>query len=128
LDGVPGALLVWAWADRSKLFWLQIMRHKEFVEKAQKQQQHTFEVAPRRGVLYDRNLRELAMTVLADSIYAVPSEIDDKTSVVHAAGADRPCRSQKMLDQRGADRPACRCLARLCVDCAPLSIRRPLPR
>jgi hypothetical protein len=38
-----------------------------------KQQQRTFEVAPRRGVLYDRNLRELAMTVLADSIYADPT-------------------------------------------------------
>jgi cell division protein FtsI (penicillin-binding protein 3) len=29
-------------------------------------------------VLYDRNLRELAMTVQVDSIYAVPNEIDDK--------------------------------------------------
>jgi cell division protein FtsI (penicillin-binding protein 3) len=28
-------------------------------------------------VLYDRNLRELAMTVLVDSIYAVPSELGD---------------------------------------------------
>ena len=40
--------------------------------------QRTFEVAPRRGVLYDRNLHELAMTVQADSIYADPVEIDDK--------------------------------------------------
>jgi cell division protein FtsI (penicillin-binding protein 3) len=62
-------LLVWCALIVSKLFWLQIVRHKEFVEKAQKQQQHTFEVAPRRGVLYDRNLRELAMTVQAESIY-----------------------------------------------------------
>ena len=76
--------LVWVSLIISKLFWLQVMRHKEFVEKAQKQQQHTFEVAPRRGVLYDRNLRELAMTVQADSVFAVPSEIDDKKSVVHA--------------------------------------------
>jgi len=78
--------LVWAGLIVSKLFWLQIMRHKEFVEKAQKQQQHTFEVAPRRGVLYDRNLRELAMTVQADSFFAVPSEIDDKdrAATVHA--------------------------------------------
>jgi hypothetical protein len=40
---------------------------------ANQQQQRTFEVAPRRGVLYDRNLRELAMTVLVDSVYAVPA-------------------------------------------------------
>jgi len=76
--------LVWGSLIVSKLMWLQVLRHKEFVEKAQKQQQHTFEVAPRRGVLYDRNLRELAMTVQADSVFAVPSEIDDKKATVHA--------------------------------------------
>ncbi len=58
-----------------RLTWLQVVRHKEFVERAEKQQQRGFEVAPRRGVLYDRNLRELAMTVLVDSVYAVPSEV-----------------------------------------------------
>jgi cell division protein FtsI (penicillin-binding protein 3) len=81
---VCAGLLVWVTMIVGKLFWLQIMRHPEFVEKAQKQQQHTFEVAARRGVLYDRNLRELAMTVMADSVYAVPSEIEDKKATVHA--------------------------------------------
>jgi len=70
--------LVWALAISGRLFWLQIVRHKDYVERAEKQQLRTFEVAPRRGVLYDRNLRELAMTVQADSFYAVPSEIDEK--------------------------------------------------
>jgi len=77
-------MVVWVGLIIAKLFWLQILRHHEFVEKAEKQQQHTFAVAPRRGVLYDRNLRELAMTVQADSVYAVPSEIDDKKATVHA--------------------------------------------
>ena len=70
--------LLWAGAITTRLFILQIVRHQEFVERAQKQQQRTFEVAPRRGVLYDRNLHELAMTVQADSIYADPSQIPDK--------------------------------------------------
>ena len=69
---------VWALAIGGRLFWLQVVRHKEFQERAEKQQLRTFEVAPRRGILYDRNLHELAMTVQADSFYAVPSEIDDK--------------------------------------------------
>jgi cell division protein FtsI (penicillin-binding protein 3) len=51
--------LAWSFAIASRLFWLQIMRHQEYVDRAQKQQQRTFEVAPRRGVLYDRNLHEL---------------------------------------------------------------------
>ncbi len=70
--------LLWATAIGGRLFWLQVVRHKEFQERAEKQQMRTFEVAPRRGVLYDRNLHELAMTVQADSFYAVPSEIDEK--------------------------------------------------
>jgi cell division protein FtsI (penicillin-binding protein 3) len=70
--------LLWAMAIAGRLFWLQVVRHKEYVERAARQQQRTFEVAPRRGLLYDRNLRELAMTVQVDSIYAVPTEIDDK--------------------------------------------------
>jgi len=70
--------LLWAGAITTRLFWLQIVRHREFVERAEKQQQRTFEVAPRRGILYDRNMRELAMTVLVDSIYADPTQIADK--------------------------------------------------
>ncbi len=69
---------LWAMAIGARLFWLQIIRHPEYVERAQKQQQRTFEVAPRRGILYDREGQELAMTVLVDSFYAVPSEIDSK--------------------------------------------------
>ena len=63
----------WAAVIVLRLGWVQIVRHSEFVKRAAQQQQRTFEVAPRRGMLYDRNLRELAMTVLVDSVEAVPS-------------------------------------------------------
>ena len=79
--------LGWAVLIGARLFWLQVVRHKEYVERAQRQQQRTFEVAPRRGVLYDRNLRELAMTVQVDSIFAVPSEIDDNQAAARALAA-----------------------------------------
>ena len=79
--------ILWTGAIAGRLFWLQIVRHQEFVERAAKQQQRTFEVAPRRGILYDRNLRELAMTVLADSIYADPSEIADKPAAARTLAA-----------------------------------------
>jgi len=79
--------LLWAILIASRLFWLQVVRHKEFVERAERQQERTFEVAPRRGVLYDRNLRELAMTVQVDSIFAVPSEMNDKQAAAHALAA-----------------------------------------
>jgi cell division protein FtsI (penicillin-binding protein 3) len=76
--------LLWAVAITARLFWLQLIRHSDYVERAQKQQQRTFEVAPRRGILYDRNMRELAMTVQVDSVYAVPNEIDDKDKASYA--------------------------------------------
>ena len=79
--------LLWASAIVVRLFLLQIVRHQEYVERAQKQQQRTFEVAPRRGILYDRNLHELAMTVQADSIYADPSEIADKKEAARTLAA-----------------------------------------
>ena len=79
--------LVWAGFITSRLFWLQVVRHKDYVERAQKQQQRTFEIAPRRGVLYDRNLRELAMTVQVDSIFAVPTEIDDNQTAARMLAA-----------------------------------------
>ena len=76
--------VAWSCLIAARLFVLQVARHQEFFERAQKQQQRTFEVAPRRGVLYDRNLHELAMTVQVDSIYAVPTQIDDKQTAAHA--------------------------------------------
>jgi len=76
--------VLWAFVIMGRLVLLQVVRHKEFLERAKKQQMRTFEVAPRRGILYDRNLRELAMTVQVDSIYAVPSEIANKKAVAAA--------------------------------------------
>ena len=75
----------WSVVICSRLVWLQVFRHQEFVERAAMQQEHGFEVAPRRGVLYDRNLHELAMTVLVDSVYAVPKEIGDARPPTAAA-------------------------------------------
>jgi cell division protein FtsI (penicillin-binding protein 3) len=55
--------------------------------------------------LYDRNLRELAMTVLVDSIYAVPSELGENRAadaallakVVHVDPIDRYTTEPQML-------------------------------
>ena len=95
----------WSAAIGMRLFWLQVVRHSDFVKRAAMQQQRTFEVAPRRGVLYDRNLRELAMTVLVDSVYAVPSELGENrenaaqilAKIVHADAQDNFTSQQQIL-------------------------------
>ena len=66
----------WVVAISGRLVWLQVFQNKVWLQRAAKQQTGGFEVAPRRGVLYDRNLKELAVTVQVDSVYAVPSELD----------------------------------------------------
>jgi cell division protein FtsI (penicillin-binding protein 3) len=95
-----------------RLGWVQVVRHSEFVHRAAQQQQRTFEVAPRRGMLYDRNLRELAMTVLVDSVYAVPSELGDNkenaaqilSQVVHSDPSDSFTSETRMLARFNASR------------------------
>ena len=69
--------LVWMGAALARLSYLQLFRYGDYLARAQRQQQRIVEVSPRRGVLYDRNLRELAMSVQVDSSFAVPVEIAD---------------------------------------------------
>ncbi|GGA65719.1 penicillin-binding protein [Edaphobacter acidisoli] len=95
-----------------RLVWLQVFEHHHYIERAAQQQQRTFEVAPRRGVLYDRNLRALAVTVQTDSVYAVPSELGDNresaaeilSEIVHKDPDDRFTSKQQMLARFNASR------------------------
>ncbi|HWR37257.1 MAG TPA: penicillin-binding protein [Clostridia bacterium] len=73
-------LLFWLLAISARLIFLQVVQYGDFVQRAQRQQQRTVEVAPKRGIVYDRNGHELAMSVQVDSVFAVPSEIPDQAS------------------------------------------------
>jgi cell division protein FtsI (penicillin-binding protein 3) len=103
---------VWTGLIAVRLCWLQVVRHSDFVHRAAMQQQRTFEVAPRRGMMYDRNLRELAVTVQVDSVFAVPSELGDNRAsaaeilaeIVHADPRDNFTSKQQMLARFNASR------------------------
>ena len=84
---VLGFFVFWTLAICLRLVWLQVVMRHVYVDKAQRQQQRTFEIAPRRGILYDRNLRELAVSTLADSVFAVPYEITDSKDLAEIAKA-----------------------------------------
>ena len=72
---VATVFCVWVVLITGRMAILQLFQHNKWVEIARKQQTGGFEVAPRRGLLYDRNLKELAVTVQVPSIFAVPSEL-----------------------------------------------------
>jgi len=72
---------LWLVVVFGRLGYLQLVKYPEYLARAQRQQQRIVEVSPRRGILYDRNLREMAMSVSVDSCFAVPSEITDPEMV-----------------------------------------------
>jgi len=79
-------LCFWAVAICGRLVYLQIFQYGAFVERAERQQQRTVDVAPRRGIIYDRNGQELAMSVMVESVFAVPSEIPDQATTASILG------------------------------------------
>ncbi|MGC1221491.1 MAG: penicillin-binding transpeptidase domain-containing protein [Candidatus Sulfotelmatobacter sp.] len=97
-------LLFWCVAICGRLFYLQIFRYGSFVKQAEHQQQREIPLSAKRGVIYDRTGRELAMSVLVDSAFAVPTEVKDLPTAVslitRITGEDRnvvlaDCRNHK---------------------------------
>ncbi|HET6179850.1 MAG TPA: penicillin-binding transpeptidase domain-containing protein [Candidatus Sulfotelmatobacter sp.] len=75
-------LLLWCVAICGRLVYLQIFSYGKFVKQAGHQQQRAIPVAAKRGVIYDRAGHELAMSVLVDSAFAVPTEVKDLPTAV----------------------------------------------
>ncbi len=59
-----------------RLVFIQVFRSSYLAEKAKKQQEQLVEIEPRRGGIYDRQLRPLAMNISAYSLYANPRAMD----------------------------------------------------
>lgn len=55
-----------------KLILIQFFKSEHLASLAQKQHNHSIEIEPIRGTIYDRNLRPLALNVSAYSLYANP--------------------------------------------------------
>ena len=72
---------LWFGCIAARLYFLQVIQYVELLNRAQRQQQRTVEVAPQRGVIYDRQMKPLAMSLAVDSVYAVPSEFTDARMV-----------------------------------------------
>jgi cell division protein FtsI/penicillin-binding protein 2 len=75
---VAGVALLWATAVFGRLGYLQLYRHRDYLLRAQHQQQRIIEISPKRGAIYDRNMHALAMSIKVDSAFAIPNEIKDK--------------------------------------------------
>jgi cell division protein FtsI/penicillin-binding protein 2 len=83
---LAGMGVLWLSAILVRLVYLQIFDYSDYMKLASRQSQRTIEVSPRRGVIYDRNGHELAMSVNVDSIFAVPSEVPDQANTAALLG------------------------------------------
>ncbi len=63
---------------------LQVLRHDQFEERAQRQYQRIVQLPPQRGTIYDRNGEELALSTAVDSIYAEPHRVEDASATARA--------------------------------------------
>lgn len=58
-----------------RIFWIQFVRGAELSEMATQNRMRDVPVESKRGIIYDRNKQELAISVSADSVYAIPAEV-----------------------------------------------------
>ena len=68
---------LWGLGIEARLLYLQVLRHDQLVARAAGQQNRNIPINPKRGEILDREGRVLAYSVDADTIIAVPTDIDD---------------------------------------------------
>lgn len=70
-------LAVWMLAIGARLVYLQTVEHDWLKKRALDQQQGALETTPLRGLVLDRQGRELARSVSCESFFVVPGEIEN---------------------------------------------------
>ncbi|MDH4164381.1 MAG: penicillin-binding protein 2 [Nitrospirota bacterium] len=64
-----------------RLVHLQVIERGDLTRRAERQQEQVLRLEPKRGTIYDRRGRELAVSLDTESVYGVPSEVDDPRSL-----------------------------------------------
>ena len=100
---------LWALAIEVRLGYLQTVMRPELQARAESQQNRTPAAPAKRGDIVDRRGNVLATSADADSVYAVPSELEDKEQAVKLlCDALRDCtaRDRQRLLERFANQRA----------------------
>jgi cell division protein FtsI (penicillin-binding protein 3) len=78
------SISLWALVIGFRLVHLQVVGQEAFAKQGTRQSERTIKLDPRRGPILDREGRALAVSVDAESVYAVPQDIDDPQSTAAA--------------------------------------------
>jgi cell division protein FtsI (penicillin-binding protein 3) len=92
---VSTLLALWVAGIEAKLVYLQVFDRADLAARAERQQERTPPSPARRGDILDRRGRVLATSVDADTIYAVPTEIDNAVDA-----AKRLCQALEDCDAK----------------------------
>lgn len=58
-----------------RTFWVQVVRGEELAERALRNRMRDVPVRAKRGLILDRNGKELAISISTDSVYAIPPQV-----------------------------------------------------
>jgi cell division protein FtsI (penicillin-binding protein 3) len=82
------SISLWALVITIRLFHLQVLARSFFEHQGARQSERTINLDPRRGAILDRDGKPLAVSVDAESLYAVPQDIENPAATARAlAGA-----------------------------------------
>jgi cell division protein FtsI (penicillin-binding protein 3) len=101
------SISLWALVIGIRLVQLQVIGRDFFEKQGTRQSERTVNLDPRRGPILDRGGRALAVSVDAESLYAVPQDISDPqataAALARALGMDAGER-RELVAQLGKDR------------------------
>jgi cell division protein FtsI (penicillin-binding protein 3) len=75
---------MWALVIAIRLFHLQVLARADYEHQGARQSERTINLDPRRGPILDRNGHPLAVSVDAESLYAVPQDISKPAATAAA--------------------------------------------
>jgi len=61
----------------ARLIHLMVVDHESMVQRSERQYRRVKTLKPQRGVIWDREMREVAVNIETDSLYAVPSRVSN---------------------------------------------------
>lgn len=105
---VAALIVLWMLAISVRLVYLQVSQHDELSERAHSQQQGMVETGFERGLLADREGRQLARSIDTESVFVDPVEVEDValagSLLASALGGDRAVLTKQIAEAQTARR------------------------
>jgi cell division protein FtsI (penicillin-binding protein 3) len=105
---VASVLVFWMFAITARIVYLQTFQHEWLQKRARMQQQDMIETSPLRGLVLDREGRELARSVDTESFFVVPGEINDPARIAAQlatlVGVDARTLEERLLQAKEGNR------------------------